>query len=221
MAWPIVSSSLTTVAAFLPLMLLPGTIGKFLAGHTPDGHHRPARLHPGGHPLHPLPCRRVAGRGSDSAQAGPLPAHPPGLRALRRSDCTAGGSSWSWASAVVTVAIFADGALHPAGPVQRRGLHPLLHRPGPAHGREPRKDRADHPGLRGAHPAPEGQRARWPTSSPPSDSAPDGSGGTSAGNVGQIVVDLTELKEGRKRSVTAVMDEVKRMTSPTSRGRRR
>jgi multidrug efflux pump subunit AcrB len=29
-AWPIVASSLTTVAAFLPLMLLPGTIGKFL-----------------------------------------------------------------------------------------------------------------------------------------------------------------------------------------------
>ncbi|NLJ47265.1 MAG: efflux RND transporter permease subunit, partial [Treponema sp.] len=40
-----------------------------------------------------------------------------------------------------------------------------------------------------------------------------GSGGTSAGNVGQIVVDLTELKEGRKRSVTAVMDEIKGMTS--------
>ncbi|MBN2874581.1 MAG: efflux RND transporter permease subunit, partial [Spirochaetales bacterium] len=29
-AWPIVASSLTTVAAFLPLMILPGTIGKFL-----------------------------------------------------------------------------------------------------------------------------------------------------------------------------------------------
>ena len=29
-AWPIVVSSLTTVAAFLPLMILPGTIGKFL-----------------------------------------------------------------------------------------------------------------------------------------------------------------------------------------------
>lgn len=29
-AWPIVSSTLTTVAAFLPLMILPGTIGKFL-----------------------------------------------------------------------------------------------------------------------------------------------------------------------------------------------
>lgn len=28
--WPIVASSLTTVAAFLPLMILPGTIGKFL-----------------------------------------------------------------------------------------------------------------------------------------------------------------------------------------------
>ncbi len=28
--WPIIASSLTTIAAFLPLMLLPGTIGKFL-----------------------------------------------------------------------------------------------------------------------------------------------------------------------------------------------
>lgn len=29
-AWPIVASALTTIAAFLPLMILPGTIGKFL-----------------------------------------------------------------------------------------------------------------------------------------------------------------------------------------------
>lgn len=38
-----------------------------------------------------------------------------------------------------------------------------------------------------------------------------GSGGTSAGNVGQLVVDLTELKEGRKRPVAVVMEEVKKL----------
>lgn len=36
-----------------------------------------------------------------------------------------------------------------------------------------------------------------------------GSGNTSAGNVAQIVVDLAEVKEGRKRTITDIMDEAR------------
>ncbi|HSV56223.1 MAG TPA: efflux RND transporter permease subunit, partial [Magnetospirillaceae bacterium] len=210
-AWPIISSSLTTVAAFLPLMLLPGTIGKFLRviplvvviallastleailfipSHAAEW--------PGGDKLNPKPdfFQRIR------------PGFEHFVKGLygRRKFVVLG-------FAVVTIAIFAavpfirqdlfsaeDFTLFyidldmPAGTnrdATERTIRAFEERILPLKGDGEVANVISFVGFRS-----------------------DGSGGTSAGNVGQIVVDLTELKEGRKRSVAAVMDEIQGMTS--------
>lgn len=210
-AWPIVSSSLTTVAAFLPLMLLPGTIGKFLRvipltviiallASTIEA-------------ILFIPSHSAEWPGGDRLSSKPdifqriRPGFERFLKGLygRRKLVVLG-------FAVVTIAIFAavpfirqdlfsaeDFTLFyididmPTGTnrdTTERTIRAFEERILPLRGNGEVVNVVSSVGFRSS-----------------------GSGGSSAGNVGQIVVDLTELKEGRKRTVTAIMDEVKGMTS--------
>ncbi len=210
-AWPIVSSSLTTVAAFLPLMLLPGTIGKFLRvipltviiallASTLEA-------------ILFIPSHAAEWPGGDKLSSKPdlFQRIRPGFERFvkrlygRRKLVVLG-------FAVVTVAIFStipfirqdlfsaeDFTLFyidldmPAGTnreTTERTIRAFEERILPLKGNGEVANVVSSVGFRSS-----------------------GSGGTSAGNVGQIVVDLTELKEGRKRAVAAVMEEIKGMTS--------
>ena len=210
-AWPIISSSLTTVAAFLPLMLLPGTIGKFLRviplvvviallASTLEA-------------ILFIPSHAAEWPGDDKPGSKPdlferiRPFIERFIKGLYRKR-----GFVLLGFAVVTIAIFATVPLirqdlfsaedftlfyidveMPAG--TNRGktgevVEAFEARILPLRGNGEVANVISSVGFRSS-----------------------GTGGTSAGNVGQIVVDLTELKEGRKRSVATIMDEIRGMTS--------
>lgn len=210
-AWPIVSSSLTTVAAFLPLMLLPGIIGKFLRviplvviiallASTLEA-------------ILFIPSHSVDWPGGDKVSLKPDFFDRIGPAFGRFVTKLYVKRTWVILGfAVVTIAIFAsvpfirqdlfsgeDSTLFyidldmPTGTNRdktEQAIRGFEERILPLKGNGEVANVISSVGFRS-----------------------DGSGGTSAGNVGQIVVDLTELKEGRKRAVTTIMDEIRGMTS--------
>ncbi len=205
-AWPIVASSLTTVAAFLPLMILPGTIGKFLrviplvVSIALIASTLEAILF--------IPAHMVEWPGGNQLKTKPdlferlKPGFERFVRALYRKRLfvvlgffvVAGGifatipfikqdlfSAEDFTLFYIDIDLPAGSNSAKTESVVRR----FEERIQPLRGNGEVSNVISSVGFRSG-----------------------GSGGTSAGNVGQIVVDLTEVKEGRARPIAIIMDEV-------------
>lgn len=206
-AWPIVASSLTTVAAFLPLMILPGTIGKFLrviplvvsvalVASTIEA-------------ILFIPAHMVEWPGGDRLKIKPdlferlRPAFERFARVLYRKRLAVVLGFFAVAGGIFAAIPFIRQDLFsaedftlfyididlPAGANRDRtgaAVRAFEERVMPLRGNGEVVNVLSSVGFRSG-----------------------GSGGTSAGNVGQIVVDLTEVKEGRTRPIAVIMDEVK------------
>ncbi len=206
-AWPIVASTLTTVAAFLPLMILPGTIGKFLrviplvvsialiASTLEAIIFIPAHMveWPGGKTLKTKPdlFDRVRARFEGF------------VRALYRRRLL-----------VVLGFALVAGGIFAAVPFIRQDLFSAedftlfyidIDMPGGTN--RARTEELVRRYEERLLPLVGGGEVVNVQSSVGFRSG--GSGNTSAGNVAQIVVDLAEIKEGRKRTITDIMDEAR------------
>lgn len=206
-AWPIVASTLTTVAAFLPLMILPGTIGKFLrviplvvsialiASTLEAIIFIPAHMveWPGGKTLKTKPdlFDRIRLRFEGF------------VRALYRKRLFVVLGFFLVAGGIFATVPFIRQDLFSAedftlfyididmpGGTNRARTEELVRRYEerllPLVGNGEVVNVQSSVGFRSG-----------------------GSGNTSAGNVAQIVVDLAEVKEGRKRTITDIMDEAR------------
>ena len=206
-AWPIVASTLTTVAAFLPLMILPGTIGKFLrvipivvsialVASTIEA-------------ILFIPAHAVEWPGGNNLKTKPdlfdrlRPRFEGVSRALYRKRLfvvlgfvVVAGGIFSTVpfirqdlfSAEDFTLFYIDIDL-PTGSNRAKTesvIRMFEERIQPLRGKGEVVNVISSVGFRSG-----------------------GSGGTSAGNVGQIVVDLAEVKEGRTRPIAVIMEEVR------------
>lgn len=206
-AWPIVASTLTTVAAFLPLMILPGTIGKFLrviplvvsialiASTLEAIIFIPAHMveWPGGKTLKTKPdlFDRIRLRFEGF------------VRALYRKRLF-----------VVLGFFLVAGGIFATVPFIRQGLFSAedftlfyidIDMPGGTN-RARTEELVRRYEERLLPLVGNGEVVNVQSSV---GFRSGGSGNTSAGNVAQIVVDLAEVKEGRKRTITDIMDEAR------------
>jgi multidrug efflux pump subunit AcrB len=209
-AWPIVASSLTTVAAFLPLMILPGTIGKFLrviplvVSIALIASTLEAILF--------IPAHMAEWPGGDKLKTKPdfferiLPGFKRFIEKLYKRRLAVVLGFFIVAAGIFGTIPFIRQDLFsaedftlfyididlPTG-ANRVKTEAVLaqyeERILPLKGRGEVVNVISSVGFRSG-----------------------GSGGTSAGNVGQIVVDLAEVKEGRTRPIAVIMDEVKTLT---------
>lgn len=206
-AWPIVASTLTTVAAFLPLMILPGTIGKFLRviplvvsialiASTLEA-------------IIFIPAHMVEWPGGKTLKTKPdlfdriRPRFEGFVRALYRKRLFVVLGFFLVAGGIFATVPFIRQDLFSAedftlfyididmpGGTNRARTEELVRRYEerllPLVGNGEVVNVQSSVGFRSG-----------------------GSGNTSAGNVAQIVVDLAEVKEGRRRTITDIMDEAR------------
>lgn len=205
-AWPVVASSLTTAAAFLPLMILPGTIGKFL--RVIPLVVTIALLASTLEAIVFIPAHSAEWPGGDMLRSKPdlfdrlKPRFERLVRALYRRRLlvvlgfalVAGGifatvpfirqdlfSAEDYTLFYIELDLPSGSSKAKTEAVIRRFEERIL----PLRGDGEVANVISSVGFRSG-----------------------GSGGTSAGNVGEIIVDLTEMKEGRKRPIAVIMDEV-------------
>jgi len=208
-AWPIVASSLTTVAAFLPLMILPGTIGKFLRviplvvsialiASTIEA-------------IVFIPAHSAEWPGGDIVKSKPdlfdrlKPRFERLVRTLYRRRLF-----------VVLGFVLVAGGIFSAIPFIRQDLFSAedftlfyIDVDLPSGSNRAKTEAV----IRSFEERILPLRGNGEVSNVISSVGfrSGGSGGTSAGNVGEIVVDLTEVKEGRKRPIAVIMNEVQAM----------
>lgn len=206
-AWPVVASTLTTVAAFLPLMILPGTIGKFLrviplvvsialVASTLEA-------------IIFIPAHMVEWPGGRTVKDKPdlfdriRPRFEGFVRSLYRKRLF-----------VVLGFALVAGGIFATVPFIRQDLFSAedftlfyidIDMPGGTN-RARTEELVRRYEERLLPLVGKGEVANLQSSV---GFRSGGSGNTSAGNVAQIVVDLAEIKEGRKRTITDIMDEVR------------
>ena len=98
-AWPVITSTLTTLGAFAPLMFWPGIMGEFMFFLPRDRHHRPHRLSlcgPGHQPRALGPVSKGETGGPGGAESGKRTLGQTGLSPL----CLTGHwiTGWWWSS---------------------------------------------------------------------------------------------------------------------------
>ncbi|TFG84777.1 MAG: efflux RND transporter permease subunit [Spirochaetales bacterium] len=206
-AWPIVASSLTTVAAFLPLMILPGTIGKFLRviplvvsialiASTLEA-------------IIFIPSHAVDWPGGDLLKTKPdvfdliRPAFERFVRSLYRRRLLVVLGFFVVVAGVFSTIPFIKQDLFSAEDFTLFYIDIDL----PAGSSRAKTEAIIREFEKRLAPLASNGEVVNVISSVGFRSG--GTGGTSAGNVGQIVVDLAEIKEGRTRPIAAIMDEAR------------
>ncbi|MDX9898688.1 MAG: efflux RND transporter permease subunit [Spirochaetia bacterium] len=205
-AWPIVASSLTTVAAFLPLMILPGTIGKFLrviplvVSISLIASTIEAILF--------IPAHSVEWPGGDLLKTKPdifdkiKPSFDRFIRSLYKKRLIVVLGFIVVAAGIFSTIPFLKQDLFSAEDFTLFFIDIDL----PAGSNSAKTESV----VRRFEDRIQSLRGNGEVSNIISSVGfrSGGSGGTSAGNVGQIVVDLAEVKEGRERPIAVIMDEV-------------